>query len=258
MRDVVRTKDVAALVLYENPDLYDALLPASADQVSFYVTLAQRQAGAVLALACGSGQVVVPIAATGIPATGLDQSSKMLLAASRRAVDAGTRIELVEGDMREFDLGREFSLIFVARNSLLHLSEQADFAAFFSCVRRHLKPDGVLVFDIFNPHLGLLSRPSGQRFHVMQAASRSHGKLTVEQTSDYDRKSQVNRATWFISTEHEADKWIVPLYLRSIFPQELLALVALNGFRLMRRDGDFAGGTFTSASPQQVCQCRLA
>ena len=71
--------------------------------------------------------------------------------------------------MREFDLGRRFSLIFVARNSLLHLSEQDEFAAFFSSVRRHLKPDGVLAFDIFNPSLRLLSRPSGERFHVMRA-----------------------------------------------------------------------------------------
>jgi SAM-dependent methyltransferase len=243
-------------MLYDHPDLYDALLPASEGQLNFYLTLAQRHAGPVLALACGSGQVIVPIASRGWTATGLDQSPQMLLAASHRAVAAGTRVEFIQGDMRTFDLESKYSLIFVARNSLLHLSEQNEFAAFFASVRRHLEPDGVLAFDIFNPNLQLLSRPSGERFHVMRATSPLHGEVTVESTNDYDRQSQINRATWFISTPANRDAWVVPLHLRSIFPQELLALVAGNGFRLMRRDGDFAGASFTSASANQVCQCQ--
>ena len=185
-------------MLYDDPDLYDALFPVSAAQLNYYLNLARQRAGAVLALACGSGQLIVPIASMGLPTTGLDQSSTMLLAANRRAAASGTRVQLVEGDMREFDLGRRFSLIFVARNSLLHLSGQDEFAAFFSCVRRHLEPDGVLAFDIFNPDLQLLSRPSGVRFHVMRATSPMHGEVTVEATIDYDCDSEGNRATWLI------------------------------------------------------------
>jgi SAM-dependent methyltransferase len=245
-------------MFYDLPDLYDALLPASAAQLDCYLNLARTCAGDVLELACGSGQLIVPIASTGVSATGLDQSSKMLSAASRRAAASGARVEFVEGDMREFDLGRRFSLICVARNSLLHLSEQDDFAAFFSSVRRHLKPDGLLAFDIFNPSLQLLSRPRGERVDVMRATSPLHGELTVEATNDYDRHSQVNRATWFVSTAEKRDAWVFPLHLRSIFPQELLALLAANGVRLLRRDGDFGGGSFTSASMNQVCQCRFA
>jgi SAM-dependent methyltransferase len=244
--------------LYDDPDLYDALLPVSAAQLNCYLNLARACAGDVLALACGSGQLIVPVASTGLSATGLDRSSKMFMAARSRAAASGARVEFVEGDMREFDLGRRFSLIFVARNSLLHLSEQDEFAAFFSSVRRHLKPDGILAFDIFNPSLQLLSRPSGERFHVMRAISPLHGELTVEATNDYDRHSQVNRGTWFISTAEQRDAWVVPLHLRSIFPQELLVLLAANGVHLLRRDGDFAGGRFTSLSASQVCQCRLA
>jgi SAM-dependent methyltransferase len=245
-------------MLYDDPDLYDALLPVSPAQLNYYLNLARRCAGAVLALACGSGQLIVPVASMGTSATGLDQSSTMLLAASRRAAAAGARVELIEGDMREFDLGRQFSLIFVARNSLLHLSAQEEFAAFFASVRRHLKPDGILAFDIFNPNLQLLSRPSGERFHVMRALSPLHGEVTVEATNDYDRHSQVNRAAWFVSTAGKRDAWVFPLHLRSIFPQELLALLAANGVHLIRRDGDFAGGGFTSTSANQVCQCRFA
>jgi SAM-dependent methyltransferase len=244
-------------MLYDEPDLYDALLPVSAVQSNYYLSLAQQCAGAVLELACGSGQLIVPVALKGVPATGLDQSSKMLIAANRRAVASGAPVQLVEGDMRGFELGRRFSLIFVARNSLLHLSGQDEFAAFFSCVKRHLEPNGILAFDVFNPSLQLLSRPPGERFPVMHKTVPLYGEVTVEATNDYDCESQVNRATWYISTGGRRDAWVMPLHLRSIFPQELLALLAANNVRLICRDGDFTGGGFTSTSPSQVCRCRL-
>ena len=243
-------------MLYENPELYDELQPVSEDQLNFYRTLAQGQGGPVLELACGSGQLIVPIAGTGLPAVGLDRSPEMLMLARRRAVAAGARVEFVDQDMRDFDLGQLFSMILVVRNSLLHLSETDDFAALFSTVRRHLTSDGVFAFDIFNPDLRLLSRPTGERFPVMRVPSALHGELIVEATNDYDRKSQINRATWFISTTAQRDRWVAPMHLRSIFPEELLVLLAKNGFRLMRRDGDYRGSSFTGASGRQVCQCR--
>jgi SAM-dependent methyltransferase len=244
-------------MLYQNPDLFDELLPVSDNQLNFYVTLAQRHPGAILELACGSGQLIAAIAAKSTPVVGLDNSPEMLTAARRRAQAAGVRVEVVEGDMREFELGRQFSLIFIARNSLLHLSEQNEFAALFGAVRRHLSPDGVFAFDIFNPNLSM-ARLSTERSPVMRVASQLYGEITVEATSDYDALSQVNRATWFISTPEQHDAWVAPLHLRWIFPQELSALLAANGFRLTRRDGDYSGGDFTSASRLQVCQCQPA
>jgi SAM-dependent methyltransferase len=245
-------------MIYQNPDLFDALFPVSDNQLNFYVTLAQRYSGAVLELACGSGQLIVPIAAKGTPAVGLDNSPEMLAAARRRADGAGVRIELVEGDMRDFELGRKFSLIFIARNSLLHLSEQKDFAGLFGAVRRHLLPEGIFAFDIFNPSLIIGCRPSTERFLVMRTDTQLYGEVTVEATSDYDALTQVNRATWFISTPEQHDAWVEPLHLRWIFPQELSALLTANGFCLERRDGDYSGGDFISESRLQVCQCRPA
>lgn len=243
--------------LYDDPDLYDALLPASPAHLEYYLNLARPCSGGVLDLACGSGQLTVPVASLGGNAAGVDLSSAMLAAARRRAAAAGQRVEWVAADMRDFDLGRRFSLIFIARNSLLHLSTLEDFAGFFSSVRKHLHSDGILAFDVFNPSLRLLSRPSGERYPVMTKVSPVHGELTVEVAGDYDPISQVNRSTWFVSTAERRDAWVFPLHLRSIFPQELLTLLAANRVELLRRDGDLAGGGFTGASSSQVCQCRF-
>ncbi len=222
----------------------------------FYVDLARQQAGAVLELACGTGLITTPVAMLGLSTVGLDQSRAMLDVATRRTSDAGASVAFVQGDMRDFALGREFKLIFVARNSLLHLLSTTDLLAALTAVRRHLTPDGVFAFDIFNPSVTLLARPRGQRVPVMEVAATTFGPLSVEATTDYDPATQVNHGTWYISTPEKPDAWIVPLVLRSIFPQELPLLISAAGLELVNRFGDLGGEPFGPESRSQVCLCR--
>jgi SAM-dependent methyltransferase len=240
---------------YDHPHLYDALLPVDA-HVPFYVDLARQQAGAVLELACGTGQLTIPVAGLGLPVVGLDQSHAMLNVARRRASAASASVAFVQGDMRDFALGRTFDLIFVARNSLLHLLSTADLMAALTAVRRHLTSDGVFAFDIFNPSVRILAQPSGERFPVMEVTTAAFGPLRVEGTSDYDPATQVNHATWYISTPDKPDAWTVPLVLRSIFPQELPLLLSAAGFDLISRFGELSRAPFGPGCRVQVCLCR--
>jgi hypothetical protein len=160
--------------------------------------------------------------------------------------------------MRDFALGREFALIFVARNSLLHLLSTEDLLAALAAVRRHLAPGGVFAFDIFNPAVWMLARPPGQRFPVMEVSTPQFGPLSVEATHDYDSATQVNHATWYVSTPDRRDAWTVPLVLRSIFPQELPLLLSAAGLELISRFGDLSEVPFGPGSRIQACLCRRA
>jgi SAM-dependent methyltransferase len=250
-----RMLDAGRSDFYDYPDLYDALLPAGA-HVPFYVDLARQQGGAVLELACGTGQLTIPIALQGLPTAGLDQSPAMLDLAKRRASAAGASVSFLQGDMRDFSFGRDFDLIVVARNSLLHLLSTGDLLAALTAVRRHLAHDGVFAFDIFNPDVGTLARPPGQRFPVMEVSTTRFGTLTVEEAHDYDSATQVNRATWYISAPDRRDAWIVPMVLRSIFPQELPLLLSAAGLELVSRFGELSRAPFGPRSRVQVCLCR--
>ena len=157
--------------------------------------------------------------------------------------------------MRNFDLGRKFALIFIARNSLLHLHSTEDLLAAFAAVRRHLAPGGIFAFDVFNPNVRLLARPPGQRFPVFQVETESFGKLSVEESTDYDHASQVGRGRWYISAPANPDAWVLTLELRNIFPQELPLLLAVGGFHLISRMGDLSQTPFNSTSRFQVCLC---
>jgi SAM-dependent methyltransferase len=242
---------------YADPLLYDLMFPAE-PYARFYGEQARRASGPVLELACGTGQLLVPIARSGLRAVGLDLSAAMLAAANERARSASAAVEFRVADMRSFALGEQFALIFVARNSLLHLHSTEEFISCFESVRAHLRPGGAMIFDIFNPNVEILARPPHQRYPLMRIAHPARGEVVVEATSDYDAATQVNRATWYFSAPGEPDFLTAPLHLRSVFPRELPLLLASGGLRLEARYGDFPHVPFGSGSKRQLCICRSA
>jgi ubiquinone/menaquinone biosynthesis C-methylase UbiE len=84
--------------LYDHPVLYDALLPVRA-HLPYYMELAREASGGVLELACGTGQLTVPVAGAGLPIVGLDLSPPMLNTARERAAAAKISVEHLLGDM---------------------------------------------------------------------------------------------------------------------------------------------------------------
>ena len=242
---------------YDYPELFDALLPAHG-HIELYRRLAAEHPGALLQLACGTGQLTVPLASTGASVVGLDMSGSMLRVAKTRVREAGASVALVRGDMRRFAFGLRFGLIVIARNSLLHMLSDDDFVAVLRASADHLAPRGVLAFDIFNPNPRLLAKPRGERSDVFRTTSPAFGELSVEATPDYDPRTQINRATWHISTPEKRDAWTVPMVLRSVFPQDLPALVSAAGLELIDRFGDLDRSPFGPASRLQVCLCRRA
>ena len=248
--------------LYHDADLYDRIIAPPAESLAFYVAEAQAASGEVLELACGTGRLTIPLARElarqGRGAVGLDLAPTMLDAARRKAADAGITVELTIGDMRRFALGRRFGMIFVAFNSLLHLTTNEALRECFACVRTHLAPDGTFAFDVFNPSIQLLARAPDERSTVTRLLDPEHGEIHVESTVDYDAATQVNRGAWILSAPGRPDYLTVPLHLRSIFPQELPMLLAANGLELLARYGGFGREPFTSDSARQVCICRAA
>jgi SAM-dependent methyltransferase len=187
----------------------------------------------------------------------VDFSSDMLAEARRKADERGAAVDWVQGDMRDFDLGRTFDFVFITANSLLHLQEAEDLVSCFRAVRRHLAPGARFVFDVFNPSVRLLAEADGVRRTRESLSFRDpdRGDVRVEVAEIYDAQKQVTRGTWYLSTDAEPDFVVAPLDIRSIFPQELPLLLSLGGLRLVERFGDWAGGPFAKDSQLQLCIC---
>jgi SAM-dependent methyltransferase len=242
---------------YSDARLYDRLFPDSKPAVDFYRAEANRQGGRVLEVGCGTGHKLIPIASDGHPCTGLELSTPMLAEAQRKAEERALAVEWVPGDMRDFDLGRTFDLVFVAGNSLLHLHEVTDLVSCFRSVRAHLAPGARFIFDVFNPDVRLLAEADGVRRtrDALSFVDPDRGKVGVDVAETYDAAAQVTRGTWHFSTDFDTDFLVAPLELRSIFPQELPLLLTLGGLRLVERFGDWSGGPFTGDAAIQLCVC---
>lgn len=246
------------LEIYDDAELYDLVAPPNGLIEEFYANEAARLDGPILELACGSGRFAVPLAKRGFDVTGVDLHPAMLDRARSVANAAEVPVTLVRADMREFELGKRFGLVFIAYNSLLHLHQSSDLISCFRSVARHLAEGGEFIMEIFNPSPQWLSLPIGERQRVGTCMHPLFGEITVEETLDYDSASQINRGTWYYSTATERDFRVRPLHLRNIFPQELPLLLEQGGLRLLKRYGAYDRSPFQSSSAHQICFCEKA
>jgi len=244
---------------YSDARLYDLMFPGGGPAVEFYRGEVGRRGGRVLELGCGTGHKLIPIAADGYSCVGVDFSAEMLAEARRKADERGVAVEWVQGDMREFELGRTFDFVFVAGNSLLHLQEAEELVSCFRAVRRHLAPGGRFVFDVFNPSVRMLADADGVRRsrESLSFVDPDRGNVSVDVAEVYDAAAQVTRGTWYLSTDSEPDFVVAPLEIRSIFPQELPLLLSLGGLRLVERFGDWSGRPFAGDAQLQLCVCEV-
>jgi SAM-dependent methyltransferase len=102
----------------------------------------------VLDAGCGTGTLALALADRGHTVWGIDLSRPMLDAA--REKDREGRITWREGDVTAFDFGLEtpFDVITCVGDTLNHLSTLEDWGAAFGRFARHLRPGGMLYFDV--------------------------------------------------------------------------------------------------------------
>ena len=245
--------------LYDNDWLYDLVHEKAADseQIAFYERQIKKYGSPVLELACGTGNYLVTLAQNDVEISGLDISDEMLHAAERRAENENTETNLINADMRDFDLNQKFALVFVAGNSFQHLNRLEDVEACFASVRRHLKPDGRFIVEVFNPSLELLNRNPNERYFVGEYKTRD-GWIVLTENVFYDAATQINHLNWHYKNQFMKEEQTVSFTMRQFFPQELDSLFLYNGFQIERKFGDFDEAEFTSQSPKQIIVSSLA
>jgi SAM-dependent methyltransferase len=112
--------------------------------------------GRALELAIGTGRVAVPLAARGVPVTGIELSEPM---AARLRAKTDT-IPVTIGDMATTRVPGEFALVYLVFNTLSNLRTQDEQVACFANAAAHLAPGGRFVIELWVPPLRRL--PPGQ------------------------------------------------------------------------------------------------
>jgi|TARA_B100001250_G_scaffold401627_1_gene413729 ubiquinone/menaquinone biosynthesis C-methylase UbiE len=139
-----------------DPEWYDLYFNGVEGDVEFYLDEAADGQGPTLEIGCGTGRILIPLARdAGVPVTGLDISKPLLNVAldklKREPDSVQHRSNIVEGDMRNFDLGETFATVLLPYRTFQHLLTPVDQLSALKEIRRHLGKDGRLVFNAFEP-----------------------------------------------------------------------------------------------------------
>lgn len=136
--------------------IYDALSAGlTTEDLPFYLDLAEASGGPVLELACGTGRILLPVAAAVGGGAGVDASPGMIDEACNKAQALGLAdtVRLEVGDIRTVDLHHRYPLVMIPYSSLFQLATDDDLLAALRCAKRHLAPGGQVVADVFVPNL---------------------------------------------------------------------------------------------------------
>ncbi|MEZ4870629.1 MAG: class I SAM-dependent methyltransferase [Caldilineaceae bacterium] len=272
---------------------YDADYRYYQDDLDLILDLAEQYGDPILELGCGTGRVLAPLAQAGHAVTGIDISPALLTIAQTKLdnllatiqhathnTQHATReanvpppvsqspvsgepagppspVSLHQADLRTFDLpAKDFAFAFCTSNTLMHLTTQADQLAVLRNAQRHLRPDGLLLLDLFNPDVARLQAINGIQELADQWEDPASGAQVLKwsvRTVDWAEQIQ---ATLFIYEEILPDgvvrRTVCPFTLRFLWRGEAELLLQQAGFTLEAVWGDFEGNPYDAASEHLI------
>ena len=239
-------------------------------ELDFYLELALEAARAgaeVLEIGCGTGRIALRLAQAGVRVVGLDLSPSMLALAREKSGNLdGAR--WIEGDMRSFDLGRQFPLILIPGHSFLHLLTAEDQLASLRRILRHLLPGGRLVIHLDHQDYvwrgGLRGRAGGRFELAGQVEEIGTGRLIRRARAwSFEPATQtaISRSRWEIleaDGTHRETLEGTPVRLHCLFRFEMEHLLASLGMAAEAVHGDFQRGELSDNSSEMIWVAREA
>jgi SAM-dependent methyltransferase len=254
-------------------EFYDHIVPyRERHDVAFFVEMAQASGGPVLEIGCGTGRVLIPTARAcigdasigdaSIEVVGLDLSPSMLAVCrdnlAAEAAEVQSRVHLVEGDMRDFDLGREFALATLPFRPFQHLTSVEDELACLAAIHRHLRPGGRLALDLFNPSIPHLAAPERlEEFGDEPEFTMPDGRRVLRRARiaarDYFAQVQETELIYYVTHPDGRQERLVHAFpMRYLFRFEMEHLLARCGFEVEALYGDYDRSPYGSKYPGEL------
>ncbi len=102
----------------------------------------------LLELACGTGNITIPMAKRGYQVMGVDISEDMLMVAKEKALAQGINILFVQQNMCQLELNSTYDGVICCCDGINYIVETEALITLFKGVYRYLSPGGIFVFDI--------------------------------------------------------------------------------------------------------------
>jgi SAM-dependent methyltransferase len=223
-------------VLYQDKD-YERECDMLAD---VFARFADGPVTTVLDIGCGTGNHSLPLARRGFAMTGVDRSPAMLEQASRKAAAApigAIAPTFRDGDARTLDLKQTFDAALMMFAVLGYQLTNDHVASALAAVRRHLKPGGVFVFDVWYGPAVLSIRP-GERVKTLATPDGTVIRSASTKMDTFRHLAEVRYQMWHVRASGPMVETTESHSMRYFFPQELAFFLSQAGFAL-RHLSDF-------------------
>jgi SAM-dependent methyltransferase len=197
--------------------------------------------GPALEFAIGTGRVALPLAARGVPVSGIELSTAM--AGRLQAKPGAERISVTIGNMATTRITGQFKLVYLVFNTIGNLTTQDEQVACFANAAAHLEPGGAFLIEVGVPDLRRL--PPGEDARVFAHAP---GYVGYDRYVDFVAQQAVSHH--FVADGAVVSESATPY--RYVWPSELDLMAKLAGMTLQHRWAGWDRSPFTGDSTCHV------
>ena len=227
----------------EYADLYDLLYSdkdyeAECDLVEeVFRRYSTARIHTILDLGCGTGNHAHILARRGYQITGVDRSNEMLARANQKvAFDPLHRSSqsptFCQRDIRNLDLHQQFDAVLMMFAVLGYQLTNDDVSTALRTVRRHLKPDGLFVCDVWYGPAVIAIRPS-ERAKVIPTDDGKVLRIASGSLDIYHHLAEVHYYSWRLRGQQVVSESEEIHHVRYFFPQELALFMAQEQLELV-------------------------
>jgi len=215
-------------IIYQDKD-YKAESHFLGSIFSKYISNSRRS---ILDLGCGTGGHALILAEKGYKVTGIDLSRKMLEIGERKAKKRRLNIKFIKGDIRNTELNQKFDAVISMFAVMSYQVANQDLISTFKTAWKHLKKNGLFIFDIWFGPAVLTQKPS-DRFKVIEKDNERIIRFATPVLDILNHTVDVKYKIIKISKDKVLDEVDEVHRVRFLFPQEIKLICEMIGFEIL-------------------------
>ena len=228
---------------------HDKNYEKEAEYLTNLIRTINPQATELVDLGSGTGNYSKFLCKAGFKITGIERNEQMVAAANSKSIGGFTSIV---GDITKFEIPKKFDAAISLFHVINYLTENDKIFSCFKNVCRHLKPNGIFVFDIWYSPSVYSQLPQTRIKHVQD----EHIDVTrlAQPTMDYEKNTIEVRYEMTIKNKFDGQEKILKEvhHLRHFSTPEIKLLAEVSGFKLIRSE-EFLTAKVPGADTWGVC-----
>jgi SAM-dependent methyltransferase len=182
----------------------------------------------ILELGCGTGNYTKILLSRGYEVTGVDISGEMLEIASEKC-----SAKFIKGDIRTIKIGDKFDCCLAIFAVMGYITKNRDIIKTLVNIRKHLKPNGIFIFDVWNG-LNVMRILPEQRIKKLENDEVKIIRYAIPNLIAFEHICEVNYNLLILNKKENTYREINEKHtVRYYFPQEIIYYLKKSGFEVI-------------------------